>query len=70
MNPHPISARREKQVYFPEKGKYISVEIYHPAYVIILCAFNGTLAIGVDAPLRKTIQQKVLYISVLQIIKA
>ena len=47
MDPHPISARREQQAYFPEKGKYVSLEIYLPAYGIILCAFNGTLAMGV-----------------------
>lgn len=43
---------------------------YFPARGIVLCAFNGTLVMGVDAPQRKRIQQKMFYISALEIIKS
>lgn len=45
---------------FAGKRKIFYLEIHLPAYGIILCAFNGTLAMGVDVLGGKTFSRKCL----------
>lgn len=44
-----------------EKKENVSVEIGFPAHRVVLCAFNGTLVMGADAPQRKKSAEDVLY---------
>lgn len=56
-------------IHTPRKKENVSVGIDFPAHGIVVRAFNGTLVMGAGAPQRKRIQQKMLYIRALQIIK-